>query len=233
MSKREFVLTDGTRFIKQNADGKFRQTTNIGLADIYNSVSIADNIRLNSIPKALSRTYRVAEIVNGEIIQIQSFALSSEKARTGEVIHYDNIHWNNEWCAKFEGLDGIFEKAFKRGNELANEIREIDLKIVDVEHYIEFNRLNAREGYKIYKRLNELFCKRRSLKFEQKIVTSINKNYKASEYISDIITTINECKNDIYKPRILTYELLDKMIGKKEMANERKNYENIDGLRQV
>ena len=78
------------------------------------------------------------------------------------------------------------------------------MEISDVIHYIEFNNLNAREGYKIYKRLNELLCKRRHLKFEQKIVSSINRNRRASDYISDIIATIKECTNDVYKPRIAT-----------------------------
>lgn len=210
MPKREYVLTNGTKFIKQDADGKYKQTTSIGLADIYDSQTIADNIRINSVPKSLSRTYRVAEIVNGEIVQIQAFT-NAEKVRTGDVVRFKNSYYDNEWCNSFEPLDGIFERAAKRGNELIQELREVEFKIIDVEHYIEFNNLNAREGYKIYKKLNELFCRRRDLKFEQKIVNAINKNHKASESISDIISTIKECKNDTYKPRILS-DLFNKAI---------------------
>ena len=201
--KREYVLTNGTKFIKQDADGKYKQTTSIGLADIYDSQTMADNIRMNSVPKSLSRNYRVAEIVDGKLVQIQAF-VTAEKIRTGETVHFDNSYWNNEWCNSFSPLEGIFEKAAKRGNELIRELRDVEFEIVDVEHYIEFNNLNAREGYKIYKKLNELFCRRRDLKFEQKIVNAINKNHKASESISDIVSTIKECKNDTYKPRILS-----------------------------
>lgn len=204
MPKREFVLTNGDKFIKQDINGKYSQTSSIGLADIFDSLTIADNIRLNSISKSLSRTYRVAEIVDGELVQIQPFATATEKKRTGDVIYFNNTFSCDEWCEGFEKLKGVFEKANKRGNELIRELREIDLKVSDVEHYIEFNKLNAREGYKIYKQLNELLCKRRNLKFEQKVVNSINKNHKASEYISDIIATIENCKEDVYKPRILS-----------------------------
>lgn len=210
MPKREFVLTNGVKFIKQDADGKYKQTSSIGLADIFDSQTIADNVRMNSVPKSLSRTYRVAEIVDGEIVQIQAF-VTAEKVRTGDTVHFNNSYWNNEWCKCFAPLDGIFEKAAKRGNELIREIRDIEFEIVDVEHYIEFNNLNAREGYKIYKKLNELFCKRRDLKFEQKIVNAINKNHKASECIADIVSTIKECKNDTYKPRILA-ELFKEVV---------------------
>ena len=202
--KREFVLTNGTKFIKQDADGKYKQTSSVGLADIYDSHTLADNIRKNSLPKSLSRTYRIAEIIDGEVVQIQNFAVSTEKKRTGDIVKFNNTFGDSEWCRGFEEIDALFKKASKRAYELSQEVQDTDLEISDVVHYIEFNNLNAREGYKIYKRLNELLCKRRNLKFEQKIVTSINKNHKASEYISDILNTIKECKNDVYKPRILS-----------------------------
>lgn len=202
MPKREFVLTNGTKFIKQDADGKYKQTTSIGLADIYDSYALADNIRKNSLPKSLSRTYRIIEIRDGELL-LQAIT-PTEKKRTGEVVHFNNTFGDSEWCKSFEGLDTLFERATKRGYELSQEVQDVDLEISDVVHYIEFNNLNAREGYKIYKRLNELLCKRRHLKFEQKIVSSINRNHKASDYISDIIATIKECTNDVYKPRIAT-----------------------------
>ena len=215
MSRREFILTDGNRFIKQDADGKYKQTTNLGLADIYSTQLTADNIRLNSIPKSLSRKYRVAEIIDGEIVQIQHFA-SSQKIRTGDIVHFNNSYCDNEWCNSFECLEGIFDKAYKRGNELIQELRELELKIVDVEHYIEFNNLNAREGYKIYKKLNELLCKRRDLKFEQKVVNAINKNHNISDGVNEIISTIKDCKRDVYKPRILAdlFKEGDSDVGK-------------------
>ena len=202
MPRREYVLTNGTKFIKQDADGKYKQPTSIGLADIYDSYVLADNIRKNSLPKSLFRTYRIAEIIDGK--PLLQHLPSTEKKRTGEVVHFNNTFGDSEWCKSFEGLDTLFEKANKRGYELSQEVQDVDLEISDVIHYIEFNNLNAREGYKIYKRLKELLCKRRHLKFEQKIVSSINRNHKASDYISDIIATIKECTNDVYKPRIAT-----------------------------
>ena len=211
MPKREFVLTNGTKFIKQDADGKYKQTSSIGLAEIYDSQMTADNIRINSVPKSLSRMYRVAEIVDGELVLTQPLVVAKEKKRTGDIVYFNNTFNGCEWCEGFEKLKGVFERANKRGNELIQELREIDLKISDVEHYIEFNKLNAREGYKIYKQLNELLCRRRNLKFEQKIVNCINKNHKASEYIADIIATIDNCKEDVYKPRILS-ELFKEVI---------------------
>ena len=203
MNKRMFILTDGNRFIKQDVDGKYKQTTNLSLADTWDSHKVAEAVLKNSIPRSLSSIYYVAEIVNDEIVKRSNPATRREKKRTGDVIRFNNSFGDSEWCKCFEGLDLVFEKAFKRGYELSQEIQDIDLEISDVVHYIEFNNLNAREGYKIYKKLNELLCKRRSLKFEQRVVTSINSNHKAIDYINNIISTINDCKKDVYKPRIL------------------------------
>ena len=72
MEQREFVLTDGNKFIKCDINGNYKQVNNICVADVYESQGIATNIMLNSIPKSLSRKFYVAELVNGNIIQCNS-----------------------------------------------------------------------------------------------------------------------------------------------------------------
>ena len=201
--KRIFVLTDGNRFVKQDADGKYKQTVSISLADTWDSYKVAEAILRNSIPKPMSSTYYVAEVLGDEVVKRSKTAVKVEKKRTGDIIHFNNTFGDSEWCKSFEGLDMVFDKATKRGYELSQEIQDVDLEISDVVHYIEFNNLNAREGYKIYKKLNELLCKRRNLKFEQRVVTSINNNHEAANYINNILATIKDCQNDIYKPRVL------------------------------
>lgn len=201
--KEIFVLTNGNRFVKQDADGKYKQTVSLSLADTWDSYKVAEAILRNSIPKSMSSTYYVAEVLDNEIVRRSKTAVRVERKRTGDIVRFNNTFKESEWCKSFEGLDEIFEKASKRGYELSQEIQNIDLEISDVVHYIEFNTLNAREGYKIYKKLNELLCKRRNLKFEQRVVTSINNNHEAANYINNILSTIKECQNDVYKPRVL------------------------------
>ena len=198
-----FVLTNGNRFVKQDADGKYKQTVSISLADTWDSHKVAEAILRNSIPKSMSSTYYVAEVLGDEIVKRSKTAVRVEKKRTGDIVHFNNTFGENEWCKSFEGLDLVFDRASKRGYELSQEIQDIDLEISDVVHYIEFNNLNAREGYKIYKKLNELLCKRRNLKFEQRVVNSINNNHEAANYINNILSTIRDCQNDVYKPRVL------------------------------
>lgn len=211
-SKREFVITDGKKFIRQDFSGKYSQVNVLSMADTYNSQKAATNIMLNSISKSLSRRYYVGEIVDGKVIQCNSPRCPKTVKACGEqVYHFENDFRNMKWCTNFIGLEGLFEDAMKRGRELSQEISDIDAQIIDLEHYIEFTSLNARDGYKIYRKLKELFCKRRFLKNEQKVVSVINKNHSASQQISSIIKAINGCDNSEYKPRILI-DLFEKGI---------------------
>ena len=202
MNKREFVLTDGKNFIKCETNNKYKQTSNLSLAEIYDSQKIATNIMLNSIPKAWSRSYYVAEIIKGEIVQCNAPRPSKvQKPRREVSYQYSNNFSNNKWCKRFLGLDEIFHDAMKRSKDLAQELSDVDAQIVDIEHYIEFTTLNARDGYKTYKKLKELLCLRRTLKFEHKVVNAINTNYSALGQIEKILATINDCNNSAYKPR--------------------------------
>ena len=73
---------------------------------------------------------------------------------------------------------------------------EIDKEIVDIEHYIEFNNLNAAEGYKAYKMLHDANVKRRNIKNCIEIVKHLN--------ISEIKEEINRQDRRIYRPRVKT-----------------------------
>ena len=101
-------------------------------------------------------------------------------------------------------MDGFFEEAGKRKKELPQELSDVEAEIVDVEHYIEFVLLNARDGYKMYKKLHQLLVKRREIKDELKIVSAITNNYSVKENISTIVGTINGCANASYTPRVLS-----------------------------
>lgn len=205
MIKKEYILTNGNKFIRQNLDGRFEQVTNISLADTYNSQKAAKNIMLNSIPKSWSRNYYVAEMLDGEIIQCNSPRPQKavRKNRPKSSYHFDNGFIDTKWCKGFVDLGEIFSEATKRSNVLAQELSDIDTVISDFEHYIEFSNLNARDGYKAYNMLRKFLRTRRQLKYEHKIVNAINNNQSAQKQINNIVDVIKACQNSEYKPRVL------------------------------
>lgn len=80
---------------------------------------------------------------------------------------------------------------------LKEKLSKLDLLSIDIEHFIEFNNLNASDGYKIYKIFHELRVQRRKIKdqiydMEQIRITTI----------SDIPTIQQiENKNRVYEYR--------------------------------
>lgn len=199
-----YVITNGTKYIKQNVGGDYTATTNFSLAETYKSKRLASSVLNNALSYALKNTYYVAEFVNNKIIPC-SISLSEklEQRKDTPSFYFKNGVENMEWSKKFIALRGVFDDAMSRGYELSKEIGEVDAEIVDLEHYIEFTPLNARDGFKIYRKLRDLLRKRRNLKNEQTIVNSINYNHSVKNNISNIINTINECANREYKPRVL------------------------------
>lgn len=200
--KKEYVLTNGTKFIKQNIDGQWKQVSNLALADTYQTQKSATNVMLNSLPKPLSRLYYVAKIENGKVIRCNVSRPDKPIKQKTESLYVSQQDLNSsEWCKNFIGLDEVFEKALKRGSKVAQELSDIDLDVSDIIHYIEFSTLDVFSGYLAYKMLHDTLKKRRNLKNEHKIIDAINKNQIVANNIIQILQAIEECKSQVYVPR--------------------------------
>lgn len=200
-----FVITNGSKFIHFDVSGKCKPVSDISLAETYPNKRSAENVRMNSVTKALSRTYYVAEYKDGELIQHNvPRAPKTQKKRVGITYHYNNTCSDIKWSGSFEGINDTFESALVRGEELPQELSDTESQIIDLEHFIESTNLNARDGFKVYKKLKELLNTRRRIKNEIKMVNAINSNRAAIGYINNIQEVITKClENNEYKPRIL------------------------------
>ena len=96
-----------------------------------------------------------------------------------------------------QDIIGDIEKNLAKLNEhqitLTKRLSEADLKVTDVQHYIENNSFNASDGYKLCKLLQQILQERRGIKNSLRSIQRINKlkncNISEEEYE--------------YKPRIL------------------------------
>ena len=201
----QYVITNGEKYIKSNFNGKVTQTTNITMADVFDTKQQAMNFLKNSICKAWQRKYYVAEYGNGEVIQCTvPKPLKTVRSITDTVVEIGDCSLGiSDWEARLDGMQDIFRDAAKRGNMLAQELSDIEARIVDWEHYIEFHKLNAMQGFKAYSALRKLFEKRRAIKNEQKLVSVINRNCNCSEGIDEILKALEGLKHQKYQPRAL------------------------------
>lgn len=80
------------------------------------------------------------------------------------------------------------------------KLQEVENKIQDVLHAIEFNSYNARDGYKIYKLLHDLRLERRKYKDEQ-IIADVMKSGFANSNWELVRSRVDDLKDRKYHVR--------------------------------
>ena len=113
----------------------------------------------------------------------------------------DNIQ---VWLDKINDMNGLVKDATERKEILEKQLHDLEDEKQDIEHYIEFQNLNAAQGYKASKELKICRVKRRSVKNELAVINII-----LNQSIKDILN--NEVRNKVeeldrrtYKPRVRT-----------------------------
>ena len=198
-----YVITDGTRWIMKDRNGKYVPTSCESFADIF-SKKQAENIQKCSLAKALRGVFYV-EKTSEEVPKEIKPVTDKELKDTEKVLVSENIQ---RWLDKISDLNGLASDALRRKEELNQKLSNIDKEICDLLHYIEFCNLNAAQGYKVYKMLKERRIIRRSIKNELSVLNII-----LSKKISETATDeINRCvagmDKHFYEPRVLK-ELFD------------------------
>lgn len=102
-----------------------------------------------------------------------------------------------------EQMLALAERTDTYMHEQPEELRQVERKICDELHYVEFMSLNGADGYKAYRRLHELRVERRRLKNEQFVATRLYNLFDAetNRKISDAIQVITKIPDRHYTPR--------------------------------
>lgn len=194
----QYVITDGVRYVYRNYQNKYVAAPGEAMADTF-TLRQANGICGSSLPKQLRRGFKVqkcsvpddqARETKGETDKQNSTATSS-----------DNV---NIWVNKIASFHGLVQEALQRKRDLIDQLSTVDKELQDCLHYIEFNNLNAAQGYKAYKMVRERRLQRRSIKNELDVLTAfLSKNYgkTAAGEVQDVVEKINQ---RLYKPRVLT-----------------------------
>ena len=100
-------------------------------------------------------------------------------------------------------LSDAVTKLNKRFLELNEELSTYDRQRTDVEHYIEFNagKLNACDGFKAYKLLQDVLVNRRKVKDELQIIQIALDRIAAPEEFANIESKIQKQQDRKYTPR--------------------------------
>ena len=199
----QYVITDGTRWIMRDRNGKYVPTSCEVLADVYNNKQ-ANSIFQNSLPKALKSCFHLQKIDKPPEL-VKQITQEEVKENTETPSRSENIQY---WVDKVSDLNGLASEALHRKDILLNQLSKVDQELSDINHYIEFCNLNAAQGYKAYKMIKDRRIIRRSIKNELDVLNIIL-GKKISETATDEIhKAITGMDNRKYEPRVLN-ELFD------------------------
>ena len=199
----QYVITDGSRWITKNRNGKYVPTTCEALADTFGNKE-ANSVYNNNLSKALKSCFRVMKVDKPPEL-VKQITQEKVNENTETPSNSENIQY---WIDKISDLNGLASEALHRKDNLLSQLSKIDQELSDIDHYIEFVNLNAAQGYNAYRMIKERRIKRRSIKNELDVINIIL-GKKISETATDEIQkAISGMDKRTYEPRVLN-ELFD------------------------
>lgn len=183
-----YVLYNQKYYLMHNAIGQWTPTPELNESFQFNDKTKADNALAN-LPKQMRNLgYFVQQI------DAPSKPVDFDQFTNVELINYDSA------LAQIGSFCELHDQLVARATWVEYKLQEVENKIQDVLHAIEFNSYNARDGYKIYKLLHDLRLERRNYKDEQ-IVADVMKSGFAGSNWELARTRVDDLKDRQYHVR--------------------------------
>ena len=165
-----YVLYNQKYYLMHNTIGQWTPTPELNESFQFNNRAKADNA-LSNLPKQMRNLgYFVQQVdAPSKPLEIDGFDNS-------ELINYDST------LAQIGSFCDLHDQLVARATCVEYKLQEVENKIQDVLHVIEFNSYNARDGYKIYKLLHDLRLERRKYKDEQIIADVMKSGFAGSNW---------------------------------------------------
>lgn len=165
-----YVLYNNKYYLMQNAIKQFVPTTELNEAFQFIDKTKAENALANLPKQTRNLGYFVIQISNTDK------PVDFDQFTDIELVNYDSV------LAQIGSFCDLHDQLVARAPWIDHKLTEVDNKIQDVLHAIEFNSYNARDGYKIYKLLHDLRLERRKYKDEIFIRELIDDNIHGTDW---------------------------------------------------
>lgn len=196
MTKYAITNKDKTVWVYQSK-GSYTLTTDKARALIFDSKPAADAVFKSNLSKLIKSKGVTVQTVG---VQIDGVEAKSEQT----VVVVPSPTESSKYIISV--LSEAVAKLNVRHQELVDQESKYDCQKTDIEHYIEFNagKLNACDGYKAYKLLQDTLLERRKIKDELQIIQVVRDRMNVED-IANVEQKIKELEARTYKPRELTY----------------------------
>lgn len=184
----DYMITNPNKKIYMRLDSNGYPETCVKQKAQKFEYSKAKNI-LNNLPKTLKKFHfkvqAVSEIVDKEDkkeeVFISTYYIVSDRV--------------NQWVERVKDCNGLAKDATERKNELLDALSNVDKDLSNHLHRIELTKWkNGCDGYKEYKEIKNILEKRRNIKDELTVVSSIleaNLQSIASNRIQEVVDRLS------------------------------------------
>lgn len=165
-----YVLYNQKYYLMHNAIGQWTPTPELNESFQFTDKTKADNA-LSNLPKQMRNLgYFVQQV------DVPSKPVDFDQFTNVDLVNYDSA------LAQIGSFCDLHDQLVARATWIEYKLQEVENKIQDVLHAIEFNSYNARDGYKMYKLLHDLRLERRKYKDEQIIANVMKSGFAGSNW---------------------------------------------------
>ena len=196
-----YVITDENKtiYVCQDKSGAYSLTTDCNKALVFDTKLAADKVFKSNLSKLIKSKGVVVTAIQSQpadVIQESSVGLEETLA---SACGYETSKYIVSIISDAVG------KLNRRHSSLSEELSRYDRQVSDIHHYIEFNvgKLNARDGYKAYKMLQDVLVTRRKVKDELSVLQVVRDKIAFSEDLENIGERVRELESRQYTPREL------------------------------
>lgn len=196
-----YVLSDGAgRYIrKDNGTGKYVSVKGEKYALQFQSADNALKILYNSVPKTIRDNFGVEEI------QIEDVKTTKDMSVVKSIINKNIIDDEiASWLSKVDAFVSLAESVETRIEELVELLSTTDKEICDIQHFIEFGKLNAYQGWLATSMLQNRLRQRRKFKDELAALNLIKSCKIESKSIENLHKAVDGLGERKYSPRVLS-----------------------------
>ena len=207
-----YVIVDENKtvWVRQEKNGSYSLTTDKNRALIFDSKLAADKVFKSNLSKLIKNKGVSVKSVDLQVIGVNNaqkqVSVGANNEFQHEISHFKDVPFGSSEYIIYVLSDAV-SKLNKRYDALVDEMSKYDRQKTDVEHYIEFNigKLNACDGYKAYKLLQNVLIERRKIKDELAIIQTVRDRIAFPEEIANIDEKVQELKDRRYEPREFTH----------------------------
>ncbi len=184
-----YVLYNKKYYLMHNAIGQWIPTSELFESFQFNDKTKANNALAN-LPKQMRNLGYFVQQIDAPSKPVDFDQFNSDL----ELVDYDSA------LEQIGAFCDLHDQLVARETWVEYKLQEVENKIQDVLHAIEFNSYNARDGYKIYKLLHDLRLERRKYKDEQ-IIADVMKSGFAGSNWELVRSRVDNLKNRQYHVR--------------------------------